>query len=237
MKSLTSSRTVRFVGAALAVLVLTGAAYYLGRENAPQSSESMPVAQNTTAMGPLGEQARREAGDPFAIGDVDAPVAMVVFSDFRCPFCARYSVMTEPELVERYVESGQLRIEWRDFPVFGDASVLAARAGRAAAAQGKFWEFNRAVYEAAPANAHHDLTPGKLRDFAVQVGIPDLERFEREMASDMHDEAIAGDVMQARTLGITGTPSFVIGGHPLVGAQPTEYFVQVIDRVLQAASQ
>src|SRR5699024_7130071 len=116
-----------------------------------------PVDASPPGVGPLGEQARREADDPFAIGPVDAPVVMVVFSDYRCPFCARYSRVTEAELVEKYVSEGQLRIEWRDFPVFGDASMLAARAGRAAAEQDRFWEFNNAVYEAAPESGHHEL--------------------------------------------------------------------------------
>lgn len=221
--------------------MVSGAAFYLGYffgERAGAASAA-PVAPTLTAAagGPLGEQSRRQAGDPFALGAVDAPLTLIIFSDYRCPFCARHSRVTEPVLIEKYVETGELRIEWRDFPVFGDASVLAARAGRAAAAQGKFWEFNHAVYAAAPESGHHDLTAQKLRDFATLVGVPDVERFEREMNTDSFDEAIARDVMQARSLGINGTPSFVIGGHPLVGAQPTELFVQVIDQLLSEAKQ
>lgn len=235
MTNLARSRTARWIAAVLAIAVLTGAAYYLGVRAGPQASTEASSTGPVAAMGPLGDPSRGEADDPFAVGAIDAPVTMVMFSDYRCPFCARYSRVTEPELVERYVDSGELRIEWRDFPVFGDASMLAARAGRAAAAQGEFWAFNRAIYEAAPQNGHHDLTTQKLRDFAIQVGVPDLDRFEREMTSDTHEEAIARDAMQARSLGITGTPSFVIAGHPLVGAQPTEVFVQVIDQALRDA--
>lgn len=234
MTKLASSRTVRWVAAVLGIVALAGAAYFVGVSAGAESSRPPAAAHTAAGAGPLGEQARREAGDPLALGAVDAPVVMVVFSDYRCPFCARHSRVTEPELVERYVGAGELRIEWRDFPVFGDASLLAARAGRAAAAQGRFWEFNRAVYAAAPENGHHELTPRRLRDLAVRAGVPDLERFEREMSGDIYDQAIAKDVAQARALGITGTPSFVIGGHPLVGAQPTELFAQLIDRALQA---
>lgn len=236
MRALSFNRTARLLAAALAVLALMGAAYLFGVRAGEASSESARAAARNEAapnLGPLGEQSRRQEGDPLALGPVDAPVVMVVFSDYRCPFCARHSRVTEPVLIERFVDSGQLRIEWRDFPVFGEASMVGARAGRAAAAQGKFWEFNQAVYRAAPENGHHDLNPQKLRDFAVRVGIPDLDRFEREMNSDMYDEEIARDATQARLLGITGTPSFVVGGHPLVGAQPTDFFVRVIEQVLQ----
>ena len=234
MTDLFRTRTVRWVAVLLAVLVLTGGAYNQGGR--ADSGSPGGAVQVSAVGGPLGDQARRDEGDPLAMGAVDAPVTLVMFSDYRCPFCARYARVTQPELIERYVESGELRIEWRDFPIFGDASLLGARAGRAAAAQDKFWEFIDAVYAAAPANGHHDLTVEKLRDFAVQVDMPDLERFERGMTSDIHDEEIAGDMMQGRILGVTGTPAFIIDGHPLVGAQPNEVFVQIIEQSLAPAN-
>lgn len=219
-----------------AVALLFGGGFFAGRATAPESAQAAGPASGEAraTTGPLGEQTRRQADDPFAIGDIDAPVAMVIFSDYRCPFCARYSTVTEPELIEKYVDEGILRIEWRDFPVFGDASMLAARAGRAAAAQGLFWEFNDAVYEAAPQNAHHDLTPDRLLGFAAQVGVPDLKKFEEEMSGGQYDGAIMLDSNQARLLGISGTPSFIVDGHPVVGAQPTELFVEVIEHALAA---
>jgi protein-disulfide isomerase len=202
------------------------AGFLLGRATAPESPGQLVTS------GPLGEQARRAADDPFALGSLDAPVTMVVFSDYRCPFCARYSRMSEPEIVQRFVDTGQLRLEWRDFPIFGDASILAARAGRAAADQGKFWEFNRAVFAAAPESGHHDLTPRLLVEFAEQAGVADLAKFEKDMHSDRFDTAIAADVTQGRGLSITGTPSFVIDGNAVVGAQPTSVFVGLIQQAL-----
>lgn len=215
------------VGIAVAAgLFLSG--YLLGRSTVEPSQQYLVRATS----GPLGEQARRDADDPFALGPVDAPVVLVVFSDYRCPFCARHSTVTEPELVDRFVESGQVRLEWRDFPIFGEASLLAARAGRAAAEQGLFWEFNRAVFAGAPESGHHDLTPERLLMFARQVGVPDLARFEEDMNSGRFDPAIAADAMQGQALNMTGTPSFVIDGHPLVGAQPTSVFANVIQQAL-----
>lgn len=240
MTSLSGSRAVRWIALTLVAAALLVGVYLIGRSSGVAAASGTSTASGAVTgaeagrptTGPLGEQARREADDPFALGSVDAPVVMVVFSDYRCPFCGRFSNMTEPELVERFVDSGKLRIEWRDFPVFGEASLLAARAGRAAAAQGRFWEFNRAVFEAAPQNGHHDLTQVKLLDFAVQAAVPDLERFEAEMNSEVFDGELATDTMQARTLGITGTPSFIVDGNPIVGAQPTPVFVNVIEQAL-----
>ena len=216
----------RWALGALMVVAIFVSGYLAGRGSV--ATEAAPSAPANT--GPLGEQSRRAEGDVFALGAVDAPVVMVTFSDYRCPFCARHSRVVEPELIDRYVESGQLRIEWRDMPIFGDASVLAARAGRAAAAQDRFWEFNQAIFAAAPDSGHHDLTEQKLIEFAQQVGIADLERFEADMNSDAFDGAIESDYMQAVRLGITGTPSFVINGHPLVGAQPAIAFMSIIEQ-------
>lgn len=217
------------VGLAL-VLGVFFSGYLVGRSSAKPAPQELV----RTTSGPLGEQSRRDANDPFALGSETAPVTMVVFSDYRCPFCARYSTVTEPELIERYVNSGKLRIEWRDFPIFGEASLLAARAGRAAAEQGLFWEFNHTVFGNAPETGHHDLTPERLLDFAREVGVPDMQRFEADMKSDRFDPAIASDAVQGQTLNMTGTPSFVIDGHPLVGAQPTSVFATVIEQALAA---
>lgn len=175
---------------------------------------------------------RRQAGDPLALGDADAPVALVVFSDFRCPFCAKFSRDTEPELVKRYVDGGQLRIEWRDFPIFGSQSMAAARAGRAAAEQGKFWEFSRAVYAAAPERSKADLTDENLIGFARQAGVPDIGRFTEGMRGDRFDAAINADLAQGTGIGVPSTPAFLIDDVPLLGAQPTEDFVRAIDGAL-----
>ncbi len=160
MDSQTSSsssvnRTTRWVVGAVVAVGLFAGGYLLGRSSVAPAA---PTAARTTS-GPLGEQSRRAADDPFALGNPDAPVTMVVFSDYRCPFCARYANTTEPEIVEKFVKTGQLRLEWRDFPIFGDSSMLAARAGRAAAAQGKFWEFNAAVYSSSTATRSSARNP------------------------------------------------------------------------------
>ncbi len=184
-------------------------------------------------VGPIGDLSRRVDGDPMAIGDVDAPLVLVEYSDYRCPFCAKFSRDSEPELIERYVDEGKLRIEWRDMPIFGEQSLTAARAGRAAAEQGMFWEFNAAAYEAAPDRGHADLTPAVLRGFAEQVGIPDLDQFDRDAASTEFDESIQSDAESGQAIGFMSTPSFSVNGHPMIGAQPTRAFTHLIDQLLE----
>jgi protein-disulfide isomerase len=122
---------------------------------------------------------RREAGDPRAMGEVDAPVVMVSYSDFPCPFCGKFARDTESVLTERYVDEGTLRIEWRDL----------ARAGWAAGAQGKFWAFHDAMYaDQQPPNSGK-LTPAYLTGIAEKVGL-DVARFREDMASEEASSAV-----------------------------------------------
>ncbi|MDO5628332.1 MAG: thioredoxin domain-containing protein [Mobilicoccus sp.] len=179
---------------------------------------------------------RREEGDPFALGRVDAPVVMVEFSDWRCPFCARFARDTKPEL-QRFVDDGTLRIEYRDLPVGGEESMRAARAGRAAGAQGRFWEYYAALFAAAPEGERPDTTLPALRDYADAAGIPDLARFETDLRDVSLDAQIERDIEDARRLGApSSVPLFLIGDEGLSGAQPTEVFVEIIERQAQKVS-
>lgn len=179
---------------------------------------------------------RRQPGDPFAMGAADAPVVMVVYSDYRCPFCAKFSRDTEPILIDKYVDEGVLRIEWRDLPIFGDQSMAAARAGRAAADQAKFREFATAVFAASPDRGHPDLTPEALRGFAAAAGVADLDRFDRYAADPSVDQDIYADMLEANTIGVSSTPSFVVNGTPILGAQPVGVFEQVIEAAAGSTS-
>lgn len=201
---------------------------------APDSSASASAEPPPKKLGPLGDLSRRDEGDPRALGDVDAPVTMVVFSDFRCPFCAEYSREIEPGLERKYVDTGLLRIEWRDQPMFGAQSELAARAGWAAAAQGRFWEFVQQVHGAAPATGHPDLPIETLVEYAKAAGVQDLDRFERESLDGTYDDDVAKDLEPSQEYGIIGVPAFVIDGEPIVGLRPMSTFEIVIDQYLGA---
>ena len=168
----------------------------------------------------------------MAVGAVDAPVVLVNYSDWRCPFCAKFARDIEPTLMADYVEAGKVRIEWRDMPIFGEESMLAARAGRAAAEQGKFRELHEVVMAAAPERGHADLNEQALMEFAEQAGIPDLEKFRADMMSDRFDEAIAKDAEEGSLYGVNSTPTFIVGKGVIVGTQPLESFVEAIESQL-----
>ena len=183
---------------------------------------------------PFAKLVRRDPEDPTALGEVDAPVVMINYSEFQCPFCGKFARDTEPTLVEEYVADGTLRIEWRDFPYLGPESTTAAQAGRAAAEQGKFWEFHDAMFaDQQPPNSGK-LTEDYLVGVAEEVGL-DGERFREDMSSSEAEAAVKEDFQEGQSIGVTGTPAFLVNGQPIMGAQPTEVFVEAIEQAAEAA--
>lgn len=213
------------VGAALvAVFLAVGSATDDGGGSASDASP----AQATMAGPEI-----RGAG-ALARGEADAPVVMVMYSEFQCPFCGRFARDSEPVLVDRFVEDGTLRIEWRDLPYLGPESQRAALAGRAAADQDAFWEFTEVLYADQAAPNSGALSEENLLDVAADLGL-DVERFRTVMRDRATAEAVNADIDEAVSLGVNGTPSFFVNGEVIIGAQPTEVFVDAVERAAAAA--
>jgi protein-disulfide isomerase len=140
----------------------------------------------------------------------------------------------EPELVERYVENGALRIEWRDFAYLGQESVKAAQAARVAQEQDRFWEYHDTLYENQGSINGGTFSDEKLIDLARELGL-DVESFESRLASGRYEGIVQRDLQEAREAGIQGTPSFTINGQRLTGPVPLENLEQVIDEELRKA--
>ena len=140
----------------------------------------------------------------------------------------------EPELIEKYVDHGTLRFEWRDFAYLGQESKTAAQAARAAQEQGKFWEYHDLLYQNQGSINGGTYSDDKLVGLARQLGL-DIESFESGLASGRFEEVVQEDLREAQELGIQGTPSFTINEQRLVGPQPLEAFEQVIEEELQKA--
>ncbi|MDA3625229.1 thioredoxin domain-containing protein [Saccharopolyspora oryzae] len=221
------------IAGVLAAAVVGGLVYLLvpmGRSN-----EGAPEQQGKAQDNPFATMARRTPGDPMALGRQDAPVVMIDYSDYRCPFCAKFTRDLKPELVKRYVDTGVLRIEWRDFPIFGAESFDTARAGRAAAAQGKFWQYMDVVHRDAPQSGHPELPREKLVGYAGQAGIADIPRFESDMDNPATLGAVQADAAEGSRLGVPTTPAFLINGNPVLGAQPLDRFIDTIEKARTAA--
>lgn len=137
-------------------------------------------------------------------------------------------------MMKKYVESGVLRMEWRDFPYQGQESVNAALAARAAQEQGKFWEYHDLLYEnQAPANSG-GYSDENLTKLAREAGL-DVDKFQKSFQSGKFQEAVQSDFEEGQQLGISGTPAFVINDTKLIGLQPMQTFEQVIEEERQKA--
>jgi protein-disulfide isomerase len=178
--------------------------------------------------------ANRDPDDPRALGDAEAPVVMIEWADFFCPFCGVFARETEPVLIERYVEAGLLRIEWRDLPFQGEEAVLAALGGQAAAEQDAFWGYHEALFAA-------DLRRGDDRfgrEFLLGVAADldlDVDAFGAALDDEELLQRVQTDALLAQALNLTGTPAFLIEGRPVVGAQPLEVFVNLVENAIVEA--
>ncbi|GAA4832500.1 DsbA family protein [Garicola koreensis] len=177
----------------------------------------------------------RDEQDPLAAGDVDAPVGLVVFSDYQCPFCASWSHETLPAMMD-YVEAGDLRIEWRDLNVFGPASEAASQAAYAAGLQGEFWQYHDELFVEGETRSESALSDEALTELAGELGL-DVEQFSQDMHSDQVIEEIEANQQMGFDLGAHSTPVFVLDGEPVVGAQPTEVFTDAVDEALEASQE
>ena len=205
-----------------------------GSTQGSAAASQPPASSGANPDDPLAKMARRTAGDPMAMGKTDAPVVMVSYSEFQCPFCGKFARDTEPGLIEKYVKNGTLRIEWRDFPYLGKESMTAALAGRAAALQGKFWVFHDAMYAAQQPVNSGKLTEDYLASVAQKAGL-DGARLRKDMARPELADAVGKDFTEGQSIGVTGTPAFIVNGQPIIGAQPAPVFEQAIENAAQAA--
>ena len=176
-----------------------------------------------------------ELGAPTR-GDEGAPVVMVEYADFQCPFCGKFARDVEPELVKKYVESGTLRMEWRDFPYLGQESVNAALAARAAQEQGKFWEYHDLLYRNQGSLNSKAFSDEKLIAFAEEAGL-DTKRLESDFTSGKYERAVSRDLQEGSSKGIVGTPTFLINDEMLVGDQPTEVLEEAIEQAAREAEE
>ncbi|USQ81991.1 thioredoxin domain-containing protein [Ornithinimicrobium faecis] len=193
-------------------------------------SDAAPTEVQGAVQPALTDIERRDEADPLAAGPVDAPVALVIFSDYQCPYCARWSEDTLPVMLER-AEAGDLRVEWRDVNIFGVASERASRAAYAAALQDSFWDYHDALYPDGETRSEGDLSQEALEALAGDLGL-DTEKFAEDMHSPATDQAIAGNAKLGLDIGAYSTPAFILGGQPIVGAQPTQVFVDALDTAL-----
>jgi protein-disulfide isomerase len=176
-------------------------------------------------MAALVAQTRHFKGDP------DAPVTIIEFSDFRCHFCDVFADEAGQQIDTTYIDQGLVRLGYHHAAYQGEQALWAAEASECAAAQDAFWPYHDYLFEVA---GERDFSRDNLKAFAGEIDL-DTDAFDACMESGEYAEVVLGETARAQTIGVRGTPSFLINGEPLVGAQPYANFERVIEAELAAA--
>ncbi len=167
-----------------------------------------------------------EVSTGTARGRPDAPLTLEVFSDFRCKYCGVLAESIEPLIVSEYVDTGIVRIVYRQFPVGGPLSEQAAEASLCAADQGKFWAYHGALFARLPRGELRGA--GDLDAAAREIGL-DQAAFSRCLRSGQMRARVDADRNEGLRRGVQGTPTSFVGGRAIVGAQPIEVFRAAIE--------
>ncbi len=185
------------------------------------------VVDNPT-VGVQPSKVSASADDDAVLGDKNAKVTIIEFSDYQCPFCSRFWSQTLPQIKKEYIDSGKVKLVFRDFPLtsihpMAQPASEATECVREKGGDDAFWKMHDKIF-----GNQQSLNNDNLKKWAKELGYDigsclDSGKFKSEVQKDSSDAQAAGG---------QGTPYFVINGKPLSGAQPFESFKQVIDAEL-----
>jgi len=167
------------------------------------------------------------ADDDSIKGDPNAPVTIVEWSDFECPFCTRFYEQTLGQIDEQYIKTGKVKMYYRDFPLgFHSNAQKAAEAAECAGDQGKFWEMHDALFD-------NGVSGGisSFKKFAGDLGLNTAD-FNDCLDSGKFADEVKQDMADGTAVGIRGTPGFIINGQLVSGAQPFSVFQEIIEAEL-----
>ncbi|QQG45123.1 MAG: DsbA family protein [Candidatus Sungiibacteriota bacterium] len=218
----------------IAGLLIAGAVFYT---NSPKT----PAANRQTAA--AGEPAISATGDLAdddpVLGNPEALVTVIEFSDFQCPFCRRFFRDTLSQLKDKYIKTGKVRFVYRDFPLTGihDMAQKYAEAAECADEQGKFWQMHDKIFEEQDKRGVatvFDITVADIKQWARGVGLNGAA-FDGCLDSDKYFEEVQKDFRDGQANGVNGTPGTFVNGRLIQGAVPFEQFASVIEQELGRA--
>jgi protein-disulfide isomerase len=240
-------RLIWISGLLLAALVLAGCQHDRADRVQPAaaaaeaSPTALPPATKTAAPDPTDSDSTEPvpgptpvsiapANDAMVLGDPDAPVTIVEFSDYQCPYCASYVANTWSQIRSEFIDTGRVRYVFKDYPLSGlhPRAPQAHAAARCAGDQGAYWGMHDRLFRD-QSEWGSGSDPGTVFEgFAADLGL-EANSFQTCLESGTWDDAVDGDVAEGASLGVRGTPTFFVNGYPLVGARPFELFEQVVE--------
>ena len=175
-------------------------------------------------------------GSPI-LGDPDAPITLVEFGDYQCHYCNVFFQSIEKDILKNYVDTGKVKIIFKDYNIIGEDSVKASQGAHCANDQGLFWEYHDILYSNWTGENNGWASSENLAIFAQQIGL-NMNKWSECMNKGSHSQIILKSNDDARTLQLTGTPAFFIINSEgevskLFGAQPFEVFKRIFDEQLE----
>ena len=209
-----------------AVITIIVVFYALNTNN----TNSVTNANNSNQVS---AQALMSNGSPL-YGDPGARITIVEFGDYQCTYCHAFHQNTRDQLFQDYVNTGKANFVFRDFPLNGPASVLAAQAAYCAGDQNKYWQYHDELYNNWAGENTGWVTQKSLDQFASNVNL-DLTEFDTCMTDKKYEQKVLDNQQFGEKLGVNATPSFIIFSDKkvttVVGAQPYSVFKQVLDNI------
>lgn len=215
--------------------MLTNKVLYL--ENAVKTASK---AQTNQAAAPAPTEppavVKVDNGHLPLLGNANAKVTVVEFSDFQCPFCKSFFDNTSPQLNDTYIKTGKIKFAYRQFPLTSihPNAQISAEASECAEEQNRFWEYHDTLFK-----NQETWTPlsgtdviNSLTDLAGQVGM-DTNQFSTCLSTHKYKSVVDADESAGSAVGVNGTPTFFVNGHRLVGAVPFDQFKTLIDQELK----
>ncbi len=194
-------------------------------------SAATPVVTSSTAQAPAANLVDIIQAGGHSQGSSDAPVIIVEYGDFQCPYCGRHFREVEGRLKEAYVQNNKVRLIYKHYTILGQESVWAALASECAADQNKFWEYHDLVFSRQNGENQGAFNPDNLKAWAGELGL-DTAAFNQCFDAQKYLAVVQANTAEAQQLGIRGTPGFFVNGTSVAGAQPFEVFQQTIEAEL-----
>lgn len=218
----------------IAAILVSGSVLY--SRSPGTSNQNAAIGQKTPVVM---QKADIDLKDAPMLGNPSAPVTVVEFGDFQCPFCQRYAQTNQSALVNQYVNTGKVKFVWKDYPFLGQESFWAAEAARCANDQGKFWQYHDYLYSHQGQENSGTFSKVNLKKFAQALGL-NTAQFNSCVDSGKYTAFIQAENQKGSTYGVSGTPATFIDGQLVadsdgnsVGAAPFSVFQNIIDQNLK----
>jgi len=242
MPSMKKNLKPLLIGGAVVIAIGIGTWYF----NRPTTSGLTPLTTATSSTSSQPSEVtgteKSTAAPALVIGNPNAAITIEEYGDFKCPLCNQFARTTEVELKRAYIDAGKVKIVWKNLPIIAEDSKLAAEAAYCAADQSKFADYHDKlfsfIYDAyykqnklSEGERVDVFTPARLKTLAESAGL-EKQPFATCLDSRRYASQVTQDLSTARSLGISGTPTFIIGNQKIVGPQPFRIFKPLIDAKL-----